>query len=255
MALLDLVAGPGQWRLDLFDSLNFDITVMHRMYLLERNRVYLERRAKGRTEAVRKARALSRAQTKEFVAGLTKPLRRLYERQQTLMTEIQKMLGDDVALSKLKSHDINMLLTARHQLATLEVSAEKASAKCSTVAEVNHTGKRRRNTSNAVPSAAAVSATLTTTTASATAACNDRDSESLRARVADSGAALAVARSTQSAASLSASTPSIASGPRHRTSNTQASSQRHGDAAGNLQVGETAAVMRGFGRFGQPRDL
>jgi hypothetical protein len=126
MALLDYAAGPGRWRLDLLDSIKAPVGVFQRYYLLEKDRKYWARRTMRRTEPVRRARALDRLRTKQFVSSLTKPMRRLYEKQQVLLQEIEKLAGPEL-ISKLTAHDINVLLTARNQLAVLEVAEEKKS--------------------------------------------------------------------------------------------------------------------------------
>lgn len=128
MALLELVAGPGQWRIDMYNALGLEIPVGHRLYLMELQRKYMERRAARRTKEVKQTRARDERRTKEFCSGLTKPNQAGYRKQQELLAQIYDEFGSTVDFKKLDAPDLNLLLTVANQTVHAQLGEEQKAA-------------------------------------------------------------------------------------------------------------------------------
>ena len=123
MALLEFIAGPGQWRLDLLDALKLDVSIGQRAFLLEENRQYWARRDARSTTTVRTARATSRQKQRDFCATLTAPLRRFYAKEQQLLAELKELVGSET-IDNLGRDELNVVLTTVEQRAHFELDEE-----------------------------------------------------------------------------------------------------------------------------------
>lgn len=125
LALLELVAGPGTWRLEMYDALGFEVPVGHRYFLLELDRKYWLRRKARRTAEVKATRARQKRQTKEFSANQTKTNVHDYQHAQALLAQVIEEFGGETDLSTVAPHDLGVLLSVSQLTAAAELEDEQ----------------------------------------------------------------------------------------------------------------------------------